>query len=539
MASPRGSLSPDAPLAALLALAAGLIVYANWGGLDRPGLYHDEKAYVLQARVYAGLRWAEPSPPVPALWEQVHVFTEPTFASRYPPGYPALLAPAAALGVPGLTQLLLAGATASVLFLFGARLVGRWTAFLAAALWISAPTNTVWRAAYFSESLTALLWLGWSWLAWRYRREGRRRDLVGTALLVAAAGLTRPVTAILLAAPLVAVLWPRWRTAAGRRDTGIALAAALPVCALVPLWSHAVLGSWTTTPYAEYSPRTFPFDMPTLDTDWSPPPRELPPDFEALASVQRRPYEERSVGDLPRLLLRRLDRLGVAALPFQLSEVRFLAPLGLAAAGGPGLIALASALLLLLGHLTMPHPLHWTVYYLEVFPVVAFGVVLAARWALERLRPHAPTLARLARFAPVAALALGLVLLAYGATRWAPPPVAENGWMREEVAFRSGVCALPPGEKIVFVHRRPDASPHHMLVDNDPRWRASDAWIVRSWTKERHRALLQAAPERDAYLFDQASGWFVRMNRDGTPDSVPLLHVLQTDRRVGRGLSCG
>jgi hypothetical protein len=538
MTGPNGLRRSDGALAGLLALAAGLLIYATWGGLDRPGLYHDEKAYVLQARTYAGLRWSEPSPPVPGLWEQVHVFTEPSYAARYPPGYAAVLAPGAALGVPGLMQVLMASATASLLFLFGSRLVGRWTAFLATALWMSAPINTTWRAAYFSESLTCLLWIAWSWLAWRYRREGRRRDLVGVALLVAFAGITRPVTAIVLALPLVFVLWPRLRVVGAWRDFGVAFAAALPMCAVVPVWGHAVLGSWTTTPYAEYSPRTFPFDMPTLNTDWSPPPRELPPDFEALAVVQRQPYAERTVENMPGVFLRRMDRLGQAALPPDLTDLRWLAPLGLAAAGGAGWVALASALLLLLGHITMPHPPHWTVYYLDVFPVVAFGTVVAMRRALELAAAYVPDPRRLTARAPAGALATGLLLLVLGASRWAPRPVEQHGWMRAEARFRAGVCSLPPGEKIVFVRRIPGESPHHILVDNDPRWRESGVWVVREWTDDRHRALLEAAPERDAYLYDVASGSFSRMGRDGALEPAPVLNVAQADHRLGRGLSC-
>ena len=103
---------------------------------------------------------------------------------------------------------------------------------------------------------------------------------------------------------------------------------------------------------------------------------------------------------------------------------------------------------------------------------------------------------------------------------------------------RSGVCSLPPGDKIVFVQRRPDWSPHHNLVDNDPRWESSEAWIVRAWTPERHRALMEAAPGRAAYHFDAMSGWFAPMQPDGAPGTARILHVLDTDRRLGRGIEC-
>jgi 4-amino-4-deoxy-L-arabinose transferase-like glycosyltransferase len=444
--------------------------------------------------------------------------------------------------MPGLVQVLLTGATAALLFLFAARLVGRWTAFVGTALWISAPINSIWRAGYFSETLTGFLWIAWSWLAWRYRRDGRPRDLVFAAVLVALAGITRPITGIVLALPLILVLWPRLRAPGGCRDAALAVAVALPVCAVVPIWNHAVLDSWSTVPYAEYSARTFPFDMPTLDTDWSPSPRELPPDFEALGAEQRRHYVERRVSDMPLLFFARLDGMASAALPADLGALRYLAPLGLLAAGGAGWVALASVLLLVLGHLTMPHEPGWTVYYLEVFPLVALGAVIAvtraAGTAVRATIPRAPELASTLRHAPWVGLAAGVLLLGLAATAWEPNRRDISPWMQAEIDFRSGVCSLPPGDKIVFVRRRPDWSPHHSLVDNDPRWRTSDAWVVRAWTTDRQRALMEAAPDRSAYLFDAMSGWFVGMGRDGMPGSNRILHVLDTDRRLGRGIEC-
>lgn len=538
MTEPQRVVAREGVLAALLAVAAMLLVYTTWGGLDRPGLYYDEKAIVLQSRIYAGLEWAEPSPPVPILWEQVHVFTEPHYASRYPPGYPAVLAPGAALGMPGLVQVLLTGATAALLFLFGSKLVGTWTAFAGTALWISAPINSIWRAGYFSETLTGLLWIAWSWLAWRYRRDGRPRDLALTAVLVALAGITRPVTGIVLSLPLIFVLWPRLRAPAGLRHAALAVAAALPVCALVPIWNHAVLDSWSTVPYAEYSARTYPFDMPTLDTDWSPSPRELPPDMEALGNEQRRHFLNRSAADMPLQLFARLDRMASAALPADLGALRYLAPLGLLAAGGAGWVALASGLLLVLGHLTMPHESGWTVYYLEAFPLVAFGAVIALTRGFGAVTRRAPSLAAASSHAPWVGFTTGVALLVLAATAWEPNRRDISPWMQAEIDFRSGVCSLPPGDKIVFVQRRPDWSPHHSLVDNDPRWRTSDAWVVRAWTPDRHRALMDAAPERKAYLFDAMSGWFVDMGPDGTRGSNRILHVLGTDRRIGRGIEC-
>ncbi len=425
-----------------------------------------------------------------------------------------------------------------MLFLFGSKLVGRWTAFLAAALWLAAPVNTKWRAAYFSESLTGLLWLAWSYFAWRYRREGRRRDLILTSLLVAFAGITRPATAIALVIPVPFIVWPRLRDAVGRRSALTAIGAGLVICAVVPFWNHAVLGSWTKLPYAEYSARTFPFDMPRWHIDWSPPPRVLPPDIQSLGDAQRASYEARPLDSLPAMFLERLNQVGVAAIPPGFASLRYVAPIGLLAAGGAGMVALASALLLLLANLLIPQPPTWTIYYLEVFPVVAFGIVVLLKKAAEFVASRVLLAGDVAPHVPAAALVAGLALLAAGGTRWRPDRVDDNGWMRREMYFRAGVCALPPGKKIVFVQPRPVPSPHHILVDNDPRWERTDTWIVRAWDTPRQLALLEAAPDRAAYYYDEKAGWLARMNHDGTPSREGVVNVLRVDLSTGRDLDC-
>jgi hypothetical protein len=306
------------------------------------------------------------------------------------------------------------------------------------------------------------------------------------------------------------------------------------------VWNHAVLGDWRKLPYAEYSAQTFPFDMPTWNTDWSPPPREIPPDLEALADVQRVPFEQRTLASLPGAFLDRADQLGRAALPTTLSWLRFLVPVGLFLAGAAGAVAFASVLLLLLAHLTMPHPPDWTIYYLDVFPVVTFAVVIALGAIAARV--YRAMRAAAVALAPAhglgVALVSGLVLIAAGATSWRPPRIDEHAWMQREKMFRAGVCALPAGKKMVFVKSEPGASPHHNLIDNDPRWGRSDTWIVREWDTARHRALMDAAPDRAAYFYDEKARWFARMNRDGMPTREGVVNVLGMDTSRGAGLRC-
>jgi hypothetical protein len=110
--------------------------------------------------------------------------------------------------------------------------------------------------------------------------------------------------------------------------------------------------------------------------------------------------------------------------------------------------------------------------------------------------------------------------------------------MSREVFFRSGICALPPGPRIIFVKPRPEASPHHSLIDNDPRWQTSDVWIVRSWEAQRNRALIESAPGRAAYIYDENAGWFARMGRDGVATHEGVVNVLKVDREPGQSYTC-
>ena len=88
-------------------------------------------------------------------------------------------------------------------------------------------------------------------------------------------------------------------------------------------------------------------------------------------------------------------------------------------------------------------------------------------------------------------------------------------WLRMNTAnrrqFEAHVAQLPAKRVIVFVRYGPQHSPHRSLVVNRADWPAAHAWIVydRGAENARLRAL---APERKAYLYDQAVDRFVEMS---------------------------
>ncbi|HLB10741.1 MAG TPA: hypothetical protein VK617_14480, partial [Gemmatimonadaceae bacterium] len=101
-----------------------------WGGLDQVALVHDEAAYLLQARIYAGGHWTAPGLPLPEFFEQYHVFVTPILAPKYPPGHAMLLVPGIWLNLPGLMPVLLLGLCGALVFEVARRLTNPWIGLL-------------------------------------------------------------------------------------------------------------------------------------------------------------------------------------------------------------------------------------------------------------------------------------------------------------------------------------------------------------------------------------------------------------------------
>ena len=136
-----------APL--LFGLLTLIAVRFVWRSLAEPGVVHDERAYLLQAEIFARGRWTAAPPPIPAFFEQMHVFVEPRVFAKYPPTHAMMLVPGVWLGLPGLMPALLAGIAGALTFWLARRLSNEWTALLTWLLWTTAPVTLFWAASYF------------------------------------------------------------------------------------------------------------------------------------------------------------------------------------------------------------------------------------------------------------------------------------------------------------------------------------------------------------------------------------------------------
>ena len=517
-----------APL--ILGLIAALVTWWMWGSLSATPYVHDEVALLLQARIFAALRWASPSPPLPEFFEQFHVFVTPTLAPKYPPGHALMMVPGIWLGLPGLMSVVLTGITGGMLFLLARRFSNGAVALVAWFLWLIAPAGLRFRPSYFSEVTTGAIWLVAWWTLLQYRDTGARRWLVALGALVAWGGITRPVTMIAFVIPVgCVVLWMVWKTRAWG-DVLAALPLSLAICAIVPLWGHSVLGGWGKNPYAYYQTVYFPVENPGLGIDSTPPLRALPPDMAKFNDYARPMHAVHTGPRLPQQLKARLLELrrglwGDHYFLYLLAIVGALVmPLSVA-------LALGTCVLVVLAYLSIAHMPYWLVYYLELFPVLAFLSALGLWQFVTLVAELAPRRVGRAR-----ELALPALVTCVGLIGWLAPGALESFtlWHRRlamapgyHESFRDLIAKIPDRKAVVFVRYAPNADVHLSLTNNEPDASAARVWAVHDLGDDNLR-LLQAAPDRVAYLYEEIGPRHVLR-----PLPIPDEWKLRLARQVG------
>ncbi len=484
----------------LLGLLSALAVAYAWGTLRALPTLYDEVSYLLQARLFADGRWSAPPIPRPEFMEQFHVVVTPFVASKYFPGHAALLVPGVLLGLPGLMPVVLSGVAGALVFAVARRVAGPWTALLTWLVWSAAPDNLRWRATYFSETTTSAAVLGTWWLLHSWRRTHRTPALLGIAFLFGLSAITRPLTALAFAAPVgIVVLRHTFaRRAWGPLLGGIAVGT---LClAVVPVWGLRTTGDARVSPHTLYTRQYMPWDRPGLGLDATPPARVLPPEMQGVMREFEEAHRQHTARSLPGDAVRRAWAVrggifhGVGIL------LVLFVPVGLFAVK-EGWFAAASAAAVFAAYLGYAHPWGWTLYYLEVLPILAFlaaaGVVETARRLSRRMPgPAAPLLV---------AGAGCLVLLQLPSTLRTVRAGSEA-----MQAYPRGIAAIlgrvPPGERaLVFFRAARGHSSHHVSLaqmDDPARTRVL---VVRD--RGAGNALLaRDLPDRRPYLLDEAAG---------------------------------
>ena len=494
---------PAAPL--IVGVLSALVTWWMWGSLSATPYVHDEVALLLQARIFAAFRWASPSPPLPEFFEQFHVFVTPSLAPKYPPGHALLMVPGVWLGIPGLASVVLTGVTGGMLFLLARRFSNGAVALVAWFIWLVAPAALRFRGSYFSEITTGAIWLVAWWTLLRYRETNARRWLVALGALVAWGGITRPVTMIAFVIPVgCVVLWTVWKRDAWR-DVLAALPLSLAICAIVPLWGHAVLGRWDRNPYSYYQTLYFPVENPGLGIDSTPPLRALPADMERFNDYARPMHAVHTAARLPQELKARLLELrrGMWGDHYFLY---LLAIVGVLVMPLPVALALGTCVLVVIAYLWIAHQPFWLIYYLELFPVLALLSALGLWQFVTLVTELGPRRVSRAR-----ELALPALVVAVGVVCWLAPGALESFSLwhgrlamapRYHESFNKLVAQIPDRKAVVFVRYAPNADVHLSLTNNEP-----DASSARVWTVhdlgDANLKLLEAAPDRTPYLYEE------------------------------------
>lgn len=502
---------------AVFGVLTALAGWYVWGSLSQTSVIHDESAYLLQARLFTHLHWTGPARPLPAFFEQMYVLVSPVLASKYPPGNSLVLAPGVLLGLPGLPVILLNGASGALVFALGRRFGGAAVALLAWTLWITSFPVLYFHAMYLSEVPTSFSWLLAWWGLLRWRERGRARDLAVTAAAVGLCTISRPLTGVALALPVlatvVAILVRRHRSgkAIAWRTLTPALVVGIAAIAIIPLWNWRTTGDVRLSPLAEYTSRYVPFDRPGFGaTKAELPSAELPWDQRITSAAFYADHVEHTLARLPRNAAQRLRFIVHDMFYDWRAGLGVFALVGIFALPAAAWIAVAAYVLQFLLYLSYAHGPSWTLYYIEGMPLLAFlaalGIAVVGRRVLRAGAPaHSAT--PTASGGALAAIAAVLVLLAI------LPGERTVAMVRGQIAgdhqlydtFRALVRQrIPQGRAIVFVRYARTHNDGLALVRNDPWLDQSRVWTVYDRGPDDAR-LIALAPDRTPYLFDEAT----------------------------------
>lgn len=490
----------------VVAVLTGLATWFVWGSLARTTVVHDESAYLLQAQLFAQLRFTAPTPPLPQFFEQLYVNLRPALFSKYPPGTSLLLAPGVLVGMPGLPVVVMNALSGALVFLLARRFAGGVAASLTWLVWSTSFPVQYFHAMYLSEVPSSFAWLAAWWGVARWATSGRVRDLAIAAAALALCGITRPLTSVALAIAVgvVLVLVARRRTTTPRflasREIGTLAAAAVAALALTAVWSWRSTGDPFTTPLALYTQRYVPFDRLGFGTRESDRPAATLPWDQRVTDLAF--YEEHRIhtpATLPAAAVARARMIGRDMWYDWRGGLAVVALLGLIGAP-PALWAGIGALALqLLLYLLYAHPARWSLYYMEGLPVLAFATALGVLRLLELgARRTLPSRMRLG------VLAAMVLFMLY-------PTVVTLRQVRDQIEsdhgyYDSFLGALPSDSAgaIVFVRYARNHNDGLSLVRNAPDLGAAPVWTVYDRGAE-NAALRRVAPKRKAYLFDEGS----------------------------------
>jgi hypothetical protein len=338
---------------------------------------------------------------------------------------------------------------------------------------------------------------------------------VGLSVCTAWQGITRPLTAIAFALPAAAVILRvvhrerRWGQLVEPMVVGGV------ILALLPLWSYETVGSWRTTPYALYSRFYMPSERAGFGAVAAQPERPLVPEVRCAESQWRTVHSAHRPEKLPQIVGERLLHVDRDFFPLARSGLLLFAVLGVVGLRSAAWLPVVTAVALVGCYLAYAHPPSWTVYYVEMQPVLAFLTALGL-WQVavsgsslehgaRELGHDSAERARRAAFL--------MAVLAVLPVAWSLDGLRADERMGAEYrsAFRGQVARLPGDRLIVFV-RYQSSIQCPSLIYNEPDLASARVWVVNDRGADDAR-LMEMAPDRTAYLYIDRNRTFMRLGR--------------------------
>jgi hypothetical protein len=548
----------------VVGVLSGLLTLWLWGSLVRSPVMHDESAYLLQADLFARMRWAGTGRPIPAFFEQLYVLVDGVLASKYFPGNSLVLALGVLVGLPGLPVVVMNAFASGLMFALARRVAGDGVALLTWLVWQSSFPMMYYHANYMSEGVTSLTWLVTWWAIVRWRGGDGAKWLALAAASVAWCLITRPLTgaALGLVAGLVIVRLCHRKRA--WRELLPAAGVAAVILAVIPLWSWRTTGRFGVTPLAAYTAAYVPFDKPGLGAavDERPTAR-LPRDQMITSAAFYQEHARHTLGALPTIAWERLSMIDRDGWYEWRGSLRVFALIGLLALSVEGWIAVAAFAAQFLLYLSYAHPAWWTMYYVECSPVLGFVTALGIErfftlvlnrgsrigdagttWRLtEKLvglrgQLRAAVDAKDGRVLAAVMIVAAAATLAGGAVARQVRAKIDSDHAYYD-AFANALSRIPDTRAIVFV-RYSDKHPDGLsFVRNVPELETAHVWTVYDRGADDAR-LLALAPERVPYVFDEGRWTLERLTlRSGlsaqkvaiaTPDSLRERRAAQRPR---------
>jgi hypothetical protein len=216
MGAARPATIPSPPLGILLAAFLAAVLPFSW--IDSQSLLiPDESAYTFQARTYALGQFSATAPPgapsrvedtpMPLYFEH-HILDGGRWFSKYPPGWPLLLAPALRLGVGWIANPVLSLALLVIVALITGRLFDKATASLAVLLAVLSPFFLANCVGRMSHPACGLFLAAACFFCFRGLRTRRSIDFALMFLLIVLALQVRPLTGVVVGGTLgLGALW--------------------------------------------------------------------------------------------------------------------------------------------------------------------------------------------------------------------------------------------------------------------------------------------------------------------------------------------